>query len=205
MPTHRGAPVCCCPGSDTCTFDRGHTPQCDPQRCRTTGPDTQHLNFGPPSGISLRGMHTRGSPSTIGSCSTKPECPVQHGVRHVDKRETRAGRGRAGDSAESLCCLSGSRSAVCLGVTLLFVCPTPPAPPIAPGCYHSAAEAVLVLAKGSRAAPRGFSRVEMQKHRWKLLEKPQGLSAGDPNSALNFKCHCTKSGDTGWGVNWPSH
>lgn len=31
-----------------------------------------------------------------------------------------------------------------------------------------------------------------------------GMSAGDQNSALNFKCHCTKSGDTEWGVNWPS-
>lgn len=31
------------------------------------------------------------------------------------------------------------------------------------------------------------------------------MSAGDENSALNFKCHCTELGDTEWGVNWPSH
>lgn len=32
-----------------------------------------------------------------------------------------------------------------------------------------------------------------------------GMSAGDQNSALNFNCHCTKSGDTERGVNRPSH
>lgn len=175
------------PAGGGCTFHGGHAPRCDRKCCRTTGQETEHLKFSPPQRISLRG------PKVLRARSAQTlECPAQHGVRHVDKERRERGAAGAGD---------------CVGeAALQFVCPTnipvclsPPLHPRSGRCRGG-----LVLAGGSRAAPPpawkrrnvgGRSRRDVS----------AGMSAGDLSSALNFKCHCTKSGDTGWGVNWPSH
>lgn len=109
-------------------------------------------------------------------------------------RETRAGRGGAGDSVGE--------------ATLQFVHPTPPAPPFPPGAV---AALLRLFGFGQRFQTSslwflsGGNAETLVEAAGEAAGISAGMSAGDPNSALNFKCHCTKSGDTGWGVNWPSH
>lgn len=98
VPTHRGALLCCSPGNaagGSCTFHGGHTPStlhsatlsaAEPQDKR---PNTRIF---PPgflfrdTRVVLRARQQR-SVSTTRCFSTNPKSPVQHGVRHVDKRD----------------------------------------------------------------------------------------------------------------------
>lgn len=144
----------------------------------------------------LRARQQR-SVSTSRRFSTNPKSPVEHGVRHVDKRDT-------------------SRTQREQGTALVSHTPVCPSDPLC-SPIPTAADAIRVL---SLLRLFGFGQRFQTSSLWfhsdgnaetlveavgEAVGMSAGMSAGDSNSALNFKCHCTKSGDTGWGVNWPSH
>lgn len=148
-----------------------HAPRCDRKCCRTTGQETQHLNS-PPEGFSPR-THAR---VVLRCFSTNPKRPVQHGIRHVDKRDTSRTRRERGTALVSL-------TAVCLSKPS-------PASPLQPAPSGRCCSAVWFWA----AVPERLRSDGNAETSGGAVGEAAGMSAGELNSALNFKCHCTKIG-----------
>lgn len=182
-----------------------HAPRCNCKCCRTTGRETEHLNFSPQDSFF---RNTHGYPAK-GSCSNTQwvqsdalaQVTISSSARYkaCGQEETSAERSRI------------SRTALVIDAP---VCQTL-SPLRIPDSYHRQLNSFSVIAFLRLCI---FGRVlkaqlllfhsdvksrniggSCRRSNWAA-----GMSAGDQNSALNFKCHCTKSGDTEWGVNWPS-
>lgn len=92
-----------------------------------------------------------------------------------------------------------SHTAVCLSVCLS----DPPAAPIptAASTIRALSQLLRLVGFGQRfhTSSVQFCSGGNAETLAEAVGEAAGMSAGDPNSALNFKCHCTKSGDTGLG------
>lgn len=88
-----------------------------------------------------------------------------------------------------------SHTAVCLSVCLSVRPPCSPASPLG----AVAAARAGCFGRRFQPSPARFRSGGKAETSAGAVGEAVGMSAGDPNSALNFKCHCTKSGDTGLG------
>lgn len=168
-----------------------HAPRCHPKCCRTTGQETEHPNSPLPEGFS---SGTRGERHPMLQHKGRASGSARRKACGQERREQDAAG--AGDSL-------GEQPRRRLSVR-------PPPHPRVPGSRRSrrdpgAVAAPLRLFGFWPAVPEQLRSDGNAETSAGAVGEAAGMSAGDVSSALNFKCHCTKSGDTGWGVNWPSH
>lgn len=130
MPAHRGALLCRSPGNAACRRQLylsrrahfKHAPRCHRKCCRTTGQETQHLNF--PPGISLQGR-ARGSPSAAATLGERGQ--------HKPQVSSSARRKACGQERHEQDAAGAGTALLSLTAVCPFVRPTPPAAPIPPG------------------------------------------------------------------------
>lgn len=146
-----------------------HAAQCDPKCCRTTGQETEHLNF--PPRTSLQG-YARGSPSAAATLGEHD--PMLQHKSQVSSSARRKACGQERHEQDA----AGAGTAL---VSHTPVCPSDPLCTPIPDAIRVLSQrcrGCSVLANGSRPAPCGFTRMETQKHWRKLSEKPQGCLQG---------------------------